>query len=64
MPGRKHEHTPKADRMVRHIEQSAKKEGRYRGRERDVAWATVHKEMPKSESHLRGKRSGARKRAS
>lgn len=51
MPGRKHEHTAKADRMARHIEQSAKKEGRYKGRERRVAWATVHKEMPKSESH-------------
>ena len=64
MPGRKREHTPKAGRMAKHIEEGAKKEGRYTGREREVAWATVHKEMPKSESHLRGKRSGAQKRAS
>lgn len=37
--------------MVEHIEESAKEEGRYKGREREVAWATVHKEMPKSEAH-------------
>jgi len=48
---RKHRHTAKADRMAEHIEDSAKKEGRYKGREREVAWATVHKEMPKSEAH-------------
>ncbi len=60
MPGRKHEHTAKADRMAEHIEQSAKEEGRYKGREREVAWATVHKDLPKSESH-RGKSSRKRK---
>ncbi|HSP55115.1 MAG TPA: hypothetical protein VLS25_05955 [Dehalococcoidia bacterium] len=48
---RKHQHTAKADRMAEHIEKSAKKEGRYKGREERVAWATVHKEMPKSEAH-------------
>ena len=51
--------------MAEHIEESAKEEGRYKGRERDVAWATVHKEMPKSEAHLgktrSGRRSGKRK---
>jgi len=53
-----HEHTEKADRMAKHIEKSAKDEGRYKGREKEVAWATVHKEMPKQEAH--GKR-GSRK---
>jgi len=48
---RKHQHTAKADRMADHIENSARKEGRYKGRERDMAWATVHKEMSKSEAH-------------
>ena len=49
-----HEHTAKADRMAKHIEESAKEEGRYKGREKTVAWATVHKEMSKQEAH--GKR--------
>lgn len=51
--------------MAEHIEESAKEEGRYKGREREVAWATVHKEMPKSEAH-RSARSGrgSRKRKS
>lgn len=48
---RKHRHTAKADRMAEHIEKSAKKEGRYKGREERVAWATVHKEMSKQEAH-------------
>jgi hypothetical protein len=39
--------------MAEHIEDSAKKEGRYKGREREVAWATVHKEMPMSEAHAK-----------
>jgi hypothetical protein len=45
---RRESHTGKADRMARHIEESAKKEGRYKGREKAVAWATVHKEDPRS----------------
>lgn len=56
MPRRTHAHTAKADKMAEHIEESAKEEGRYKGREREVAWATVHKEMPKSESHRGGRR--------
>lgn len=48
---RGHEHTAKADRMAEHIEKSAKKEGRYKGREKEVAWRKVHKEMSKEESH-------------
>ncbi len=54
MPGKKrskHQHTAKADRMAQHIEDSAKGEGRYKGREEQVAWATVHKEMSKKEAH-------------
>jgi len=47
----KHQHTAKAERMAEHIEDSAKREGRYRGREEEVAWATVHKEMSKREAH-------------
>jgi hypothetical protein len=60
VPGKRgsHQHTAKADRMAEHIEESAKEEGRYKGRERSVAWATVHKEMPKSEAHRSSSRSG------
>jgi hypothetical protein len=47
--GASHEHTQKAKRMAEHIEESAKKEGRYKGREEEVAWRTVHKEMAKEE---------------
>ena len=54
---RKHRHTSKADRMAEHIEDSAKREGRYKGREREVAWATVHKELPKSEAHAKTRKS-------
>jgi len=37
--------------MAEHIEESAKEEGLYKGREREVAWATVHKDLPKEEAH-------------
>ena len=53
----KQQHTAKAARMAEHIEESAKKEGRYKGREERVAWATVHKELPKKEAHRKSKRS-------
>lgn len=46
-----HQHTAKAERMAEHIEESAKKKGRYVGHEEEVAWATVHKELPKQEAH-------------
>jgi hypothetical protein len=49
VPGnRRQSHTIKAERMAEHIEESAKKEGRYKGREEAVAWATVHKDLPKA----------------
>lgn len=47
----KGQHTEKADRMAEKIEKSAKEEGRYKGRESEVAWATVHKNLPKREAH-------------
>jgi hypothetical protein len=47
--------------MAEHIAGSAKKEGRYKGREKEVAWATVHKEMPKREAH-RSRTSKSRRR--
>ncbi len=49
--GQKGQHTAKADRMAGKIEKSAKKEGRYKGREKEVAWATVHKTLSKAEAH-------------
>ena len=53
MPGKrsKHQRTAKANPMAKHIEESALKEDRYKGREERVAWATVHKEMPNGEAH-------------
>ena len=39
------------DRMAEHIEESVRKEGRYKGREERVAWATVHKEMTRNQAH-------------
>lgn len=44
-----HQHTAKADRMAEEIAEEAKKEGRYKGREEEVAWRTVHKDLPKKE---------------
>jgi hypothetical protein len=49
--GRRQEHTKKADKMAEHIRESARKEGRYKGRENEVAWATVHKTLSKKEAH-------------
>jgi hypothetical protein len=37
--------------MAEHIRESARKEGRYKGRENKVAWATVHKTLSKKEAH-------------
>lgn len=49
---RTHQHTAKAERMAQHIAGSAKREGRYKGREKTVAWAKVHKELP-AQAHPR-----------
>ncbi len=51
MPTIKPEHTAKAERMAKHLQESAKKEGRYKGREKEVAWRKVHKELSHTESH-------------
>ena len=56
---KRHQHTAKADRLAKHIEESAREEGRYKGKEREVAWATVHKEMSRAEAH--GKRKSPKK---
>jgi hypothetical protein len=55
MPRRKGggQHTAKAERMAKHIEQSAREDNRYRGREKEVAWRKVHKELSHEESHRR-----------
>lgn len=47
--GEGHEHTEKAKKMAEHIEEEAKEEGRYEGREKEVAWRTVHKQLPEEE---------------
>lgn len=54
------EHTKKAERMAGHIAQSARKEGRYKGREDEVAWRKVHKELSHEESHKKTGRSSRR----
>jgi hypothetical protein len=54
MPGKtskRGKHTAKAERMAAHITRSAKSEGRYKGREKEVAWRKVHKELSHEESH-------------
>lgn len=48
---RKGQHTAKAERMAEHIEKSAKEAARYRGREEEVAWRNVNKELSHEESH-------------
>lgn len=57
MPERKSSHTSRAERMAKHIEESAKEEGRYKGREKEVAWRTVHKNPPDEEAHKSRKKS-------
>lgn len=52
---RSHQHTAGADRMAEHIEKSAKKEGRYKGREEEVAWRKVHEELSHEESHRKSR---------
>ena len=45
MPEDKSSHTARAERQAEQIAKSAKKEGRYKGREEEVAWRTVHKQQ-------------------
>jgi hypothetical protein len=56
MPGKKHVAGVGAEeqRMYEHIKESAEKEGRYKGREEEVAARTVMKHH-KEEGHKKGK---------
>lgn len=47
MPKGQHQHTSKAKRMAKHIEDSDK--SRYSDRAEEVAWRVVHSELPRSE---------------
>ncbi|MFI5421389.1 MAG: hypothetical protein ACHQ1H_10525 [Nitrososphaerales archaeon] len=47
--GSGHEHTSKAKRQAKHIEASEKKRGMSPKRAKEIAWATVHKDRPRSE---------------
>jgi hypothetical protein len=58
MPGQKGSHTKKAERQAEKIAKSAKKEGRYKGREEEVAWRTVHKG---SDPHKKGSKGGSKR---
>lgn len=51
------QHTAKAERMAKHIAQSAREDNRYKGREKEVAWRKVHKELSHAESHKKTGRS-------
>jgi hypothetical protein len=55
MPGRKHlkNVSDKEQREYEHIVESAKEEGRYKGREKEVAARTVMKQH-KEEGHKKG----------
>ena len=56
MPGRKHVRGvgTKEQRQYEHIKEEAEKEGRYRGREKEVAARTVLKQH-KEEGHSKGR---------
>jgi hypothetical protein len=47
--GSSHEHTDKADRMAEHIGESEKKRGVSERRAEEIAWRTVHKDLPHEE---------------
>ncbi len=55
MPAKKHLEGvgPKEQRMYEHIEEEAKKEGRYKGREKEVAARTVMKHH-REKGHRKG----------
>jgi hypothetical protein len=44
-----HEHSDKADRMADHIEESEEKRGVSPERAEEIAWRTVHKDLPHEE---------------
>lgn len=47
--GGAHEHSPKAQRMAEHIEESEEKRGVEPERAKEIAWRTVHKDLPHEE---------------
>jgi hypothetical protein len=47
--GASHEHTEKAQRMAEHIEEGEAKRGRSPARAEEIAWRTVHKDLPHEE---------------
>jgi dodecin len=44
-----HEHSEKAERMAGHIEESEEKRGLSPDRAEEIAWRTVHKDLPHEE---------------
>jgi hypothetical protein len=44
-----HKHTEKAERMAEHIEEGEEKRGVSPERSEEIAWRTVHKDMPHEE---------------
>ena len=44
-----HEHTDEADRMAEHIERSEEARGESSARAEEIAWRTVHKDLPRGE---------------
>ncbi|MGI0090611.1 MAG: hypothetical protein ACREBS_02780 [Nitrososphaerales archaeon] len=47
--GSGHHHSGKAERKAQHIKSSEKKRGVSEKRAKQIAWATVHKDMPHAE---------------
>lgn len=52
--GSSHEHTEKAQRMAEHIEKSEERSGRSPDRAEEIAWRTVHKDLPHEEREEKG----------
>jgi len=42
-----HEHTERAERMAEHIERSEEARGESPDRAEEIAWRTVHKDLPR-----------------
>ncbi|GEM_PF-3462115 len=44
-----HEHTKKAEDMAEHVEESEERRGVSPERSKEIAWKTVHKDLPHNE---------------
>lgn len=53
--------SPKRERQYKHIKESAKRTGRYRGREEEVAARTVNK-IRRQRGETKGQKAGSRKK--